>query len=78
VATFCARHRRVITVENHSVVGGLGSAVAEVIAGQGLCTRLTTLGVPDVWAPAGSLAHVRAGLGLDAAALAKTIQETSA
>jgi transketolase len=78
VATFCARHRRVITVENHSVVGGLGSSVAEVIAGQGLGTRLTTLGVPDVWAPAGSLAHVRAGLGLDAAALAKTIQEISA
>lgn len=78
VAAFCARHRQVITVENHSVVGGLGSAVAEVIAGQGLGTRLTALGVPDVWAPAGSLAHVRAGLGLDAAALAKTIQETSA
>lgn len=73
VAAFCARHRHVVTVENHSIVGGLGSAVAEVIAGQGLGTRLETLGVPDVWAPAGSLAHVRARLGLDAESLARTL-----
>ena len=75
VAAFCARYAQVVTVENHSIVGGLGSAVADVIAGEGLGTRLTTLGVPDAWAPAGSLAYIRAELGLDAAALARRIAD---
>jgi transketolase len=75
VAAFCAPYREVVTVENHSVVGGLGSAVAEVIAGEGLGTRLRPLGVPDAWAPAGSLAHVRGELGLDAESLAARIAD---
>jgi transketolase len=39
--------RRVITVEDHSVIGGLGSAVAEVIARHGLACALRTLGHQD-------------------------------
>lgn len=73
IAAFCASHRAVVTLENHSTVGGLGSAVAELIASRGLGVRLRRLGVPDVWAPAGSVAHVRERLGLDAASLARSI-----
>lgn len=36
-----------ISVEDHSVIGGLGSAVAEVIAESGLACRFTRLGHPD-------------------------------
>ena len=77
VAAFCARHRTVVTVENHSIVGGLGSAIAEVIASRGLGTRLIRLGVPDVWAPAGSLQHVRRELGLDPGSLAHAIADAT-
>jgi transketolase len=45
--------RKIITVEDHSVVGGLGSAVAEVIAESGKSCRLKRLGIPDVFATIG-------------------------
>lgn len=37
----------VLTVEEHNVVGGLGTAVAEVIARNGVATRLAIFGLPD-------------------------------
>lgn len=70
VADWCSRFETVTTVENHSIVGGLGSAVAEVIAERQIGTRLRRLGVPDRWAPAGSLEYVRQHLGLDAESIA--------
>jgi transketolase len=72
VSTFCRRFPVVTTVENHSVVGGLAAAVADVVACDGLGTRVNPLGVPDRWAPAGSLDHIRAELGLDAHGIARS------
>ncbi len=73
VLDFAGRHSAVVTIENHARIGGLGTAVAEVLAEEGSPTRLTRLGVADAWAPAGSLAHIRSELGLDAPALASAI-----
>jgi transketolase len=73
VAAFCASFETVTTVENHSVVGGLAAAVAGALAERGVPTRLRALGVPDRWAPAGSLDYVRAQLGLDAAGIAEEV-----
>lgn len=42
------RTGRILTVEEHNVVGGLGTAVAEVVARSGVLTRLTQHGLPDV------------------------------
>jgi transketolase len=67
------RHRTIFTIENHSTIGGLASAVSEVVAAEGLGVRVVALGVPDVWAPAGSLDHIRADLGLTADAIAARI-----
>ncbi|HSW09501.1 MAG TPA: transketolase family protein [Bacillota bacterium] len=53
VLAAAAETRRIITVENHSIIGGLGSAVAEVLAESGLPCRLVRLGVPDVFAIVG-------------------------
>jgi transketolase len=73
ILAFTQRFKVVFTIENHARIGGLGSAVAEVLAEHGSPTRLHRLGVPDRWAPAGSLAHIRRELKLDPAGLAETI-----
>jgi transketolase len=73
VAEWCCRRSAIVSIENHSIVGGLGSAVAEVLAEHGAGTRLRRLGVPDRWADAGSVSHIRGRLGLDASALAKAV-----
>lgn len=64
---------RIVTVENHLVTGGLGSAVAESMAEQGLGGRLHRLGLRDVYARGGSQAYLFASYGIDAAGIARTL-----
>ncbi|NMA48799.1 MAG: transketolase family protein [Tissierellia bacterium] len=41
--------RRIITVEDHNTIGGLGSAVAEVVVKSGKTCAFEILGIPDVY-----------------------------
>lgn len=43
----------IITVEEHSIIGGLGTAVAEVIAEEGISIPFRRLGIQDEWAMIG-------------------------
>ncbi len=62
--------RVVVTAENHSVVGGLGSAVAELFAENGVPTRLRRIGVMDTFAEGGTTAYLFEKYGLSAEAVA--------
>ena len=46
--------RLVVTAENHTIIGGLGSAVAEVLAEAGSAVPLRRIGIIDVFAESGS------------------------
>jgi transketolase len=68
-----ARVRAVVTIEENTILGGLGGAVAEVLAEAGLANhpRLKRLGIPDVFPDQyGSQAGLMARYGMDAAAIA--------
>ena len=68
-----ARSATVVTVEEHSIVGGLGSAAAEVLAENGVPARLKRLGLRDVFAHAvGSREHLLREYGLTADDIART------
>ncbi|MBP7401099.1 MAG: transketolase family protein [Clostridia bacterium] len=60
-----------LTLEEHSVHGGFGSAVAEVVV-QNRPVRMRILGIPDEPAIAGSSAEVSAHYGLDAAGVRRS------
>ncbi len=50
----------IVTVEDHLITNGLGSAVAECIADAGIACRLVRLGIPDLFSvigPPGELYH---------------------
>src|SRR5215213_8755394 len=64
VRTLAARVPLLVSVENGTVVGGLGSAVAEALATAGSGTRLTMLGVQDQFPVAGSLDFLLEKYGL--------------
>jgi transketolase len=66
--------KAVITMENHSIVGGLGSAVAEVMAENSIGTRLSRIGVQDTYAHGASQKYLMAELGLDARALVNRVE----
>jgi transketolase len=67
----------VFTVEEHSRVGGLGSAVAELLAEAGVGVRFfRRLALPDRFVQAvGDQAYLRGLLGLDAEGIARTVLE---
>ncbi len=60
----CHGVRAVITAENHSVIGGLGSAVAEALAESGTGIRLIRVGIQDRFAESGSRPYLFSRYGL--------------
>ena len=74
VLSAAAGARLAVTVENHSVIGGLGSAVAETIAEAGLGRPLRRIGLRDTFAE-GSLdaPYLFGRYGLSVAAVIETI-----
>jgi transketolase len=65
-----------LSVETHYRIGGLGSLLAEVIAGRGLRCRLTRAGVDRMpRGRVGSQAHLEDRFGLNAEHLVATVDE---
>jgi transketolase len=69
IGAAAGRSRLVITAENHSVIGGLGSAVAEAMAEAGVAAKLRRIGIQDVFAESGSREYLFEKYGLDVAAI---------
>ena len=65
--------RLVLTAENHSIIGGLGSAVAESMAEAGLAVPLRRIGIADRFAESGSREHLFAKYDLDIAAILRGV-----
>ena len=64
----------VVTVEEHSIIGGLGSAVAEVMAEDGCGARLIRLGTRDVFGESGLADELLALHGLTGEAIAAKLR----
>ena len=56
----------VLTAENHSVIGGLGSAVAETLMEAGISARFRRIGIRDTFAEGGSTPYLFDKYGLSA------------
>lgn len=65
----------VITMENHTIIGGLGTAVAEVIAEAGLARKLVRIGLKDTYAHGASRSYLMREYGLDAIALVQEVEK---
>ncbi|MBV9913021.1 MAG: 1-deoxy-D-xylulose-5-phosphate synthase [Sinobacteraceae bacterium] len=69
-----ARHRALVTIEENATQGGVGSAVAELLASDGLLTPLLQLGIPDRFIEHGSRESCLAAAGLDLAGISASIE----
>ena len=65
---------RIFTVEEHSVIGGLGDAVAAVLS-EKCPTKLTKIGVNDVFGESGPAVELLHKYELDAEGIAKRIEK---
>ena len=72
-----ARHVRagVITMENHSVIGGLGALVAESMAEAGLGKKLRRIGIQDRYAHGAGKRYLMREMDIDAHALLRIAED---
>ncbi|MFC1712062.1 transketolase family protein [Candidatus Poribacteria bacterium] len=71
-----AETRLIVTIEEHTVIGGLGGAVAETLADAGASTPLKRLGLQDVFAcMVGSHQDLKDRFGITSEAIVKAIHD---
>jgi transketolase len=71
----CRDTRRIITVEDHNVIGGLGGAVAEVLAESGMSCAFRRLGLQDCFSPIGYHEDLMAIHGIDTNGIVKSVHD---
>jgi len=64
---------KVFTVEEHSIIGGLGSAVAECLCDEYPC-KVTRIGINDVFGESGPAGELIAKYGLDAKSIYEKVK----
>ena len=75
VTKYAEKCGNVVTVEEHSIIGGLGDAVADVLMGK-VCCKFRKIGVNDRFGQSGKAADVLREYGLTADQIAVKIRET--
>jgi len=64
-----------VTAEDHSVIGGLGGAVSEIFAEEGLGVKLAKIGMPDCFGESGKGEDLYKKYGFDAEGVYETLKE---
>jgi transketolase len=65
----------VVTVEEHSIIGGLGGAVSEVLAENGAPVRFKRIGVQDMFCESGEPEELFEKYGLSTSHIVKTVKK---
>jgi transketolase len=71
--TFAAKYKKVFTLEEHSVIGGLGDTVASAVIGCGV-EKFHKIGIQDVFGQSGKPADLLKEYGLTGPQIAENIQ----
>lgn len=71
---FAEEHDFLVTVEEHQIAGGMGSAVAEFLSGV-RPTKIVRAGIHDTFGQSGTQEELLAHYGLDAASLVKLVDK---
>jgi 1-deoxy-D-xylulose-5-phosphate synthase len=78
VEELAATHDLLVTVEEHQIMGGAGSAVLEHLAAVSNTKQVLMLGLPDRFIDHGDPGKLLAAVGLDAAGIQKSIRHVIA
>ena len=72
--TLAAEHALIVTIEENSIMGGAGSAVAEFLAAENIVKPLLQLGLPDVYVEHAKPSQMLAECGLDAQGIEQSVR----
>ncbi|MFN3385231.1 MAG: 1-deoxy-D-xylulose-5-phosphate synthase [Candidatus Thermochlorobacter sp.] len=69
----CAKHERLVTVEENTIRGGFGSAVLEYLQEKGYSNKVLVIGLPDRFIDHGQPAELHKEVGLDPESICKRV-----
>jgi 1-deoxy-D-xylulose-5-phosphate synthase len=69
-----SNYQKIVTVEDGTVVGGMGSAILEFMNTHGYQNQITILGIPDIIVEHGSLKELHHECNYDALAIAEAVK----
>ncbi|MCP4552605.1 MAG: 1-deoxy-D-xylulose-5-phosphate synthase [Bacteroidetes bacterium] len=69
-------YQHIITVEDGTIIGGLGSAVLEFMADNNYQAKVKRLGIPDKFIEQGSIEELHKECGFDKAGIEKTVRRS--
>jgi len=64
----------VVTVENNSIIGGLGSSVSDILAEEKIDVRFKKIGIPDKFVAHGPVAKLLEDLALDSDGIVRSVE----
>lgn len=73
IKELAAGHKKLVTIEDNSIVGGLGAMVIEAVQRLQLSIEVKTFAIPDEFVEHGSISQLRELLGLDADYISNTL-----
>lgn len=76
ILEYAEKTKLIISVEDHQVHGGMGSAIAEVLAESGCPAKLKIHGIYNIFAESGTAQELLKKYKLDAAGIAETVKES--
>ncbi|WP_299179997.1 1-deoxy-D-xylulose-5-phosphate synthase [uncultured Neptuniibacter sp.] len=74
IQELASTHDLIVTIEEHSIIGGAGSAVSEHLHQNNIRTPLLSLGIPDQWISHASRQQQLTQCGLDEEGIERAIQ----
>ena len=73
ITDIAKENKLIVTVEEHNVIGGLGSSVAEVLSGERNNCKLVRVGINDFYSSGGSYEYLKNIYGLSVEKIMETI-----
>ena len=75
IVSYAKKSKGIVSVEDATVIGGLGSSICDVIAELGLGKKVKKIGIQDCFGESGDPNELYKKHGLDPAGISKTIRE---
>ena len=73
ITDIAKENKLIVTVEEHNVIGGLGSSVAEVLSGERNNCKLVRVGINDFYSSGGSYEYLKNIYGLSVEKILETV-----
>jgi len=74
ISYFLKKNKFALTIEEHNIIGGLGSAISEIAAESGIPTKIFKLGINDSYTKSGDYQYLKKLHGIDAKSISNKVK----